>query len=195
MSRRVLVLAALVLGEYVDLVNPASVQDTDRYDRLLRYIDLGDTDAGQTLLGAGLAVARYDVGDRFKRAWDKELHGEQWARLAALIEEFFYIEFYRVPDAHLGYLSQGWVTMGQMLTAPMIIAGAIMLVSASADGEQGNGAVLRVVLWGLAILTNITVLQRILWVYLNTRPEGIAVGNAVWRMPDWLKRKLDKNES
>jgi endonuclease YncB( thermonuclease family) len=58
-------LAALVLGEYVQLVNPASVQDTDRYDRLLRYIDLGDTDAGQTLLGAGLAVARYDSLDGY----------------------------------------------------------------------------------------------------------------------------------
>ncbi len=59
-------------------------------------------------------------------------------------------------------------------------------------GEQGNGAVLRVVLWGLAILTNITVLQRIVWVYRNTRPEGVAVGKAVWRTPEWLRRKLDK---
>ena len=42
----------------------------------------------------------------------------------------FFIEFYRVPDAHLGYLSQGWITMGQVLTTPMIVAGAIMLVMA-----------------------------------------------------------------
>ena len=34
-----------------------------------------------------LAVARYDVGTIFTKAWDKELHGEQWARLASLIEE------------------------------------------------------------------------------------------------------------
>lgn len=34
-----------------------------------------------------LAVARYGVGDTFKKAWDKELHGEQWARLADLIKE------------------------------------------------------------------------------------------------------------
>jgi phosphatidylglycerol:prolipoprotein diacylglycerol transferase len=39
----------------------------------------------------------------------------------------FLIEFYRVPDAHLGYLSLGWVTMGQVLSVPMIAAGAIML--------------------------------------------------------------------
>ncbi|MEQ8207471.1 MAG: Xaa-Pro aminopeptidase, partial [Woeseia sp.] len=34
-----------------------------------------------------LAVARYAVGDRFKAAWDKELHGDQWKRLAELVEE------------------------------------------------------------------------------------------------------------
>jgi phosphatidylglycerol:prolipoprotein diacylglycerol transferase len=39
----------------------------------------------------------------------------------------FFVEFYRVPDADLGYLLFDWVTMGQILSAPMIIAGAIML--------------------------------------------------------------------
>lgn len=34
-----------------------------------------------------LAVARYGVGDTFSKAWDKEEHGEQWQRLAQLIEE------------------------------------------------------------------------------------------------------------
>lgn len=34
-----------------------------------------------------LAVARYAVGDTFIKAWDKELHGDQWQRLAQLIEE------------------------------------------------------------------------------------------------------------
>lgn len=42
----------------------------------------------------------------------------------------FFVEFYRVPDAHLGYLSQGWITMGQVLTTPMIVAGAFMLALA-----------------------------------------------------------------
>lgn len=40
----------------------------------------------------------------------------------------FFIEFYRVPDAHLGYLALDWVTMGQILTVPMIVVGAIMIV-------------------------------------------------------------------
>ena len=34
-----------------------------------------------------LAVARYDVGETFKAAWDKEKDGEQWAHLARLIED------------------------------------------------------------------------------------------------------------
>jgi len=42
----------------------------------------------------------------------------------------FYIEFYRVPDADLGYLALGWVTMGQILSAPMILIGAALLVMA-----------------------------------------------------------------
>ncbi|MCP5091015.1 MAG: prolipoprotein diacylglyceryl transferase [Gammaproteobacteria bacterium] len=42
----------------------------------------------------------------------------------------FFIEFYRVPDAHPGYLALGWVTMGQVLSLPMIVAGAILLIMA-----------------------------------------------------------------
>ena len=34
-----------------------------------------------------LAIARYDVGSTFRKAWDKELHGDQWKRLAELIAE------------------------------------------------------------------------------------------------------------
>ena len=42
----------------------------------------------------------------------------------------FLVEFVRVPDAHLGYLFADWVTMGQILSAPMIIVGAVMLFMA-----------------------------------------------------------------
>ncbi len=34
-----------------------------------------------------LAVARYDVGEVFNKAWDKDQQPDQWARLAELIEE------------------------------------------------------------------------------------------------------------
>jgi len=42
----------------------------------------------------------------------------------------FFIEFVRVPDAHIGYLAADWVTMGQVLSAPMILIGATMLIMA-----------------------------------------------------------------
>jgi phosphatidylglycerol:prolipoprotein diacylglycerol transferase len=37
------------------------------------------------------------------------------------------VEFVREPDAHLGYLALGWVTMGQILSVPMIIFGAWLM--------------------------------------------------------------------
>jgi phosphatidylglycerol---prolipoprotein diacylglyceryl transferase len=35
----------------------------------------------------------------------------------------FLIEFVRMPDTQLGYLAFGWLTMGQLLSLPMIVAG------------------------------------------------------------------------
>ena len=40
----------------------------------------------------------------------------------------FAVEFMREPDAHLGYLGFGWLTMGQVLSLPMILIGIILLV-------------------------------------------------------------------
>lgn len=45
------------------------------------------TDKGQAGGVERLAVARYDIGDLFKGAWDPELEPNQWKRLAALIVE------------------------------------------------------------------------------------------------------------
>ena len=39
----------------------------------------------------------------------------------------FLIEFVRVPDANRGYLMLDWVTMGQILSLPMILIGLAML--------------------------------------------------------------------
>jgi endonuclease YncB( thermonuclease family) len=58
-------LRAMVEGRKVTLVNPASVQDEDRYGRLLRYVDLAGRDTGHDLLKRGLAVARYDSRDGY----------------------------------------------------------------------------------------------------------------------------------
>ena len=51
------------------------------------------------------------------------------------------VEFVRVPDAHLGYLAFGWLTMGQLLSLPMIVAGIVLLAWAYRDRQpSGNHA-------------------------------------------------------
>lgn len=42
----------------------------------------------------------------------------------------FAIEFVRQPDAQLGYLAGGWLTMGMTLSVPLVIVGVCMLVFA-----------------------------------------------------------------
>ena len=39
----------------------------------------------------------------------------------------FTVEFFRVPDAHIGYLALNWVTMGQILCIPMFLLGLYFL--------------------------------------------------------------------
>ncbi len=39
----------------------------------------------------------------------------------------FFVEFFREPDAHIGYLAFGWLTMGQLLCLPMILIGGGMI--------------------------------------------------------------------
>ena len=39
----------------------------------------------------------------------------------------FLVEFVRQPDAHLGYLAFGWLTMGQVLSLPLIAFGLFLL--------------------------------------------------------------------
>ena len=36
-------------------------------------------------------------------------------------------EFFREPDTHIGYLAGGWLTMGMLLTLPMIAAGLLLI--------------------------------------------------------------------
>lgn len=42
----------------------------------------------------------------------------------------FIIEFAREPDAHLGFIAFRWVTMGQLLSIPMIVAGIVLFLLA-----------------------------------------------------------------
>jgi phosphatidylglycerol---prolipoprotein diacylglyceryl transferase len=39
----------------------------------------------------------------------------------------FGIEFVRLPDPQLGYLAFGWLTMGQVLSLPLILVGVVLL--------------------------------------------------------------------
>ena len=39
----------------------------------------------------------------------------------------FGVEFVRLPDAHIGYLAGDWLTMGHVLTLPMILFGLLLL--------------------------------------------------------------------
>lgn len=59
----------LVLGKQVQLVAAEGKPDTDRYGRLLRYVDVIGAatggDAGMELLREGLAIARYDSRDGY----------------------------------------------------------------------------------------------------------------------------------
>lgn len=43
----------------------------------------------------------------------------------------FLVEFVREPDAHIGHLAFGWLTMGQLLTIPMIAGGLGLLAWAT----------------------------------------------------------------
>jgi phosphatidylglycerol:prolipoprotein diacylglycerol transferase len=50
----------------------------------------------------------------------------------------FAVEFIREPDAPIGYLAWGWLTMGQVLSAPMIIAGLAILVFGLKHGASAR---------------------------------------------------------
>jgi phosphatidylglycerol:prolipoprotein diacylglycerol transferase len=39
-----------------------------------------------------------------------------------------FVEFYRLPDPHIGYLAFGWLTMGMLLSAPLVVVGIILLL-------------------------------------------------------------------
>ena len=45
----------------------------------------------------------------------------------------FAVEFVRVPDAQLGYLAFGWLTMGQLLCLPLLLVGLWLLFRRAPD--------------------------------------------------------------
>jgi phosphatidylglycerol:prolipoprotein diacylglycerol transferase len=49
-------------------------------------------------------------------------------------------EFFREPDAHLGFIAFDWLTMGQLLSLPMLVAGIGLMLWAyrGADAEKSR---------------------------------------------------------
>jgi len=48
----------------------------------------------------------------------------------------FLVEFFREPDEHIGFLAADWVTMGMLLSLPMILAGVTIMVLAYRHADQ-----------------------------------------------------------
>jgi phosphatidylglycerol:prolipoprotein diacylglycerol transferase len=55
----------------------------------------------------------------------------------------FVIEFVRLPDTQIGYLAFGWLTMGQVLSMPMLLGGLLMLAlgHSTAKGSDPRASV------------------------------------------------------
>lgn len=41
-----------------------------------------------------------------------------------------FVEFFREPDAHIGFIALQWLTMGQLLSVPLVLIGLVMLFKA-----------------------------------------------------------------
>jgi phosphatidylglycerol---prolipoprotein diacylglyceryl transferase len=41
------------------------------------------------------------------------------------------VEFVRLPDVQIGYLFGGWLTMGMVLSLPILVAGVLLVLYAS----------------------------------------------------------------
>ncbi|HEY8010842.1 MAG TPA: prolipoprotein diacylglyceryl transferase [Rudaea sp.] len=49
----------------------------------------------------------------------------------------FAVEFVRMPDAQLGYLAWGWLTMGQIQSTPLIVIGLVLLWMSRGEARAG----------------------------------------------------------
>ena len=85
-----------------------------------------------------LAVARYDVGEGFKKAWDKELEPDQWKRVREIVEE-------RDPERIGINRSEHWGlgrwNSGDGLRAFTRKFGRKICLSSSVGGKSGRGMV------------------------------------------------------
>jgi phosphatidylglycerol:prolipoprotein diacylglycerol transferase len=66
-----------------------------------------------------LVIPRFRLRDGSMAGWFLVLYGAMR----------FVVEFSREPDAELGYIALGWMTMGQLLSLAMLLAGMTMLLA------------------------------------------------------------------
>ena len=52
----------------------------------------------------------------------------------------FLVEFFRQPDAHMGFVAFGWMSQGQLLSTPLIVLGLVLLVLAYRRHEPPHPA-------------------------------------------------------
>lgn len=74
----------------------------------------------------------------FAVLWIYSSKPRQVGRVSGLFAVFyglsrFAVEFVREPDAHIGYLAFGWLTMGQILCLPLLIVGTWLLCRKDPD--------------------------------------------------------------
>lgn len=50
-----------------------------------------------------------------------------------------FVEFFREPDAHIGFLYGGWLTMGMLLSLPLLAVGLWGMLTASSRGKNMSG--------------------------------------------------------
>ena len=48
----------------------------------------------------------------------------------------FLVEFFRQPDAHMGFVAFGWLSQGQLLSTPLIVLGIVLIVLAYRNTSQ-----------------------------------------------------------
>jgi phosphatidylglycerol:prolipoprotein diacylglycerol transferase len=51
------------------------------------------------------------------------------------------VEFWRVPDEHISYLAGGWVTMGMLLSLPMLLIGLTLIFMAYRRNQSSGNIV------------------------------------------------------
>lgn len=73
--------------------------------------------------------------------WARLRDGRTTALFLMLYGGFrFAVEFTRQPDAQLGFIAFGWLTMGQLLSAGLVLAGAALAKVLEAKPSSGLGA-------------------------------------------------------